>query len=217
MLLEAELEELTGDINKKATGVIIESHRDDKRGIATTMIIKNGTIKLGQYVVSGGAMSSVRIMEDFLGNKIESATFSSPISLTEFDNIPEVGSAFTTYENKKDATLARSAYKNITANKKDIKQENGKFVMPIIIKADTLGSLEAIEFELSKIENDFFVIKILDKGVGSISEGELKTAITTKDTVIIGFNTHADLTATEVARQHNIIIKNFSIIYELTN
>jgi len=105
MLLTAEMEELEGDTNKHATGVIIESHRDAKRGIAATLIIKNGVLSQGQYIVSGNSMAPVRIMEDFAGNKIESATFSSPIALTGFDALPKVGAVFTAYDNKKDACL----------------------------------------------------------------------------------------------------------------
>ncbi len=215
MLLMSEMEELSGDSNKRVVGVIIESHRDDKRGVAATLVIKDGILSKGQYVVSGGSMAPVRIMEDFSGNNIETATFSSPVSLTGFDIIPAVGSVFTAYDNKKDATLARSTYKSIKSMKKDILTEGNKFVMPIILKADTTGSLEAIENELKKLNSDLVELRILEQGIGTISEGDMKIAISKSGTVVLGFNTSVDSTSVEVAHQHGIAVKSFTIIYEL--
>ncbi len=215
MLLLAEMEELTGDASKRATGVVIESHRDTKRGVAATLIIKDGTISAGQYVVSGGALAPVRIMEDFAGNKLDTATFSSPIALTGFDALPEVGANFTVFDSKKDATLARSAYKSTTEKRIDITNKDGKYVAPIILKADTAGSLEAIEQELSKLDSARVEVRILERGIGTVGEGDIKTALATTGAVVLGFNTDIDATATEVARQHGIPIKTFDIIYEL--
>ncbi len=215
MLLTAEMEELKGDTTKRATGVVIESNRDDKRGITATIIIKDGTLNQGDYVVSGAGMTPVRLMEDFMGNKIESATFSSPVALTGFDALPSVGAVFTTYENKKNATLARSAYKSLETTKQDKLTYGDKFVMPLILKADTAGSLEAIMHELTKLESDLVTIRVLEKGIGTIGEADIKLAIAKKDSVVIGFNTTADSTATEAARQHGVTIKSFKIIYEL--
>jgi len=215
MLLTAEMEELTADASKRATGVVIESHRDAQRGIAATLVIKNGVLSAGQYVVSGGAMAPVRIMEDFVGNKIESATFSSPIALTGFDALPKVGAIFTAYDSKKDATLARSTYKDLANTKREILTDGDKFVMPLILKADTAGSLEAIEHELKKIESDLVSIRILEEGIGTVSEGDMKVALSKSGSVVLGFNTNIDATSTEVARQHGITTKSFTIIYEL--
>ncbi|MCD5384681.1 MAG: translation initiation factor IF-2 [Candidatus Pacebacteria bacterium] len=215
MLLIAEIEELTGDSTKRASGVVVESNRDTKRGITATLIIKNGVISTGQFVVIGASMAPVRIMEDFNGNKIDSATFSSPISLVGFDNLPPVGANFTVFDNKKDATLARSSYKASANIKPDTLSDNGKFVVPIILKADTLGSLEAIEHELSNLESDLVSIRILDKGIGTIGESDIKIAISKADSIVLAFNTKVDATSTEVARQYGIVIKSFDIIYEL--
>ncbi len=216
MLLLSEMEELTGDNSKRATGVIIESHRDNKRGIAATLIIKDGVLSQGQYIVSGGSMTPVRIMEDFTGKKIETATFSSPIGLTGFDILPEVGAVFTAYDNKKDATLARSTYKSLTSTAKESLEDCDRFVMPIILKADTTGSLEALGQELTKLNSDLITVRTLESGIGAIGESDIKAAIAKTDSVVLGFNTSADAMATEVARQHGIIIKTFTIIYELT-
>ncbi len=215
MLLIAEMEELTADSSKRATGVVIESHRDNKRGIAATLIIKNGTLKSGQQVVAGGAIAPVRILESFSGKTITEATFSSPVSLVGFDELPEVGAAFTAYDNKKDATLTRSTYKAISDNRPDTIVDGDKFVMPLILKADTCGSLEAIECELKKLESDRVSIRVLERGIGTIGEADLKMALSKTGSVVLAFNTKIDATATEVARQHGILVKDFNIIYEL--
>ncbi len=215
MLLTAEIEELTGDTAKRATGVIIESHRDNKRGIAATLIIKDGTLTSGQYVVSGGSIAPVRIMEDFLGNKINSATFSSPVSLTGFDTLPPVGATFVAYDSKKDAVLTRSTYKTFANIKTETLIDEKKFIMPIVLKADTAGSLEAITHELQKLENDRISIRILEQGIGNVSEGDIKIALSKTGSIVLGFNINIDATSIEVARQHGITIKNFTIIYEL--
>ncbi len=215
MLLITEMEELTGDRGKRATGVVIESHRDAQRGIAATLVIKDGTLSKGQYVVSGAGMTPVRIMEDFAGKTLETATFSSPIGLTGFDVLPSVGANFTVFDNKKDATLARSTYKALASTKKEALKDGDKFVMPIILKADTAGSLEAIEHELQKLESDLVSLRILEQGIGTVSEGDLKIALSKSGSVVLGFNTSVDATSTEVARQHGITVKTFTIIYEL--
>ncbi len=215
MLLLAEMEELKGDVTKRATGVVIESNRSAMRGTAATLIIKDGTLSSGQFVVIGDAMAPVRIMEDFKGERIENATFSSPVSLIGFDNSPEVGTTFTVFDNKKDATLARSAYKTSAGSNMQALNDDGKYIMSIILKADVTGSIEAIEHELKKLESELVAIRILESGIGSVSEGDIKIAIAKPNSVVLGFNSNIDATATEVARQHGVIIKEFNIIYEL--
>ena len=215
MLLLAEMEELTGDASKRASGVVIESNRSAVRGTASTLIIKDGTISSGQFVVIGDAMAPVRIMENFKGEKIDTATFSSPVSLIGFDNSPEVGATFSVFDSKKDATLARSAHKASAGSNMQVLSDDGRYVMPIILKADVAGSIEAIEHELKSLDNDLVAMRILETGIGSVTEGDIKIAISKPGSVVLGFNTNTDATATEVARQHGIIIKEFNIIYEL--
>ena len=109
ILIVAELEALTADAGIPAEGYAIEAHRDPKRGIAATLIITNGTLSLGMAVLAGRALSPVRIMENHAGQKIKSATFSSPVSITGFDELPVAGESFTAYKSKRDAEEARSA------------------------------------------------------------------------------------------------------------
>ncbi len=215
MLLISEMEELKGDTSKRATGVVIESNRSAVRGTAATLIIKDGTLSSGQYVVIGDAMAPVRIMEDFKGHKLESATFSSPVSLIGFDKTPEVGATFTVFDNKKDAILARSAHKTSAGSNTQEIADDGRYIMPVILKADVAGSIEAIEHELKALDNDLVSMRILETGVGSVTEGDIKVAIAKPGAVVLGFNTNIDSTATEVARQHGVVVKQFNIIYEL--
>ncbi|HJL55587.1 MAG TPA: GTP-binding protein, partial [Candidatus Paceibacterota bacterium] len=101
MLLVADLEELSGNSEGQASGIVIESHLDQKKGISTTLIIKDGILKIGSFIVAGDALSPVRIMEDFHGEQIKEAVFSSPVKVVGFSKIPVVGSSFETFKSKK--------------------------------------------------------------------------------------------------------------------
>ena len=112
ILLLAEFQTFTGDPTKLASGFVVESHLDEKRGVSATLIIKDGTISRGQFIVAGTSMTGTRIIEDFAGKSIESATFSSPICITGFSIVPDVGSEFQTFETKKEAEEAVSLAKH---------------------------------------------------------------------------------------------------------
>ncbi|MCA9353149.1 GTP-binding protein, partial [Patescibacteria group bacterium] len=103
LILLADMQEMTGDLNKLATGYVVESHRDPKEGISATLVIKNGALKKGQFVVVEDSITPTRMLRDFSGQNIEDAHFSSPIQLVGFDKMPTVGSRFATFETKKDA------------------------------------------------------------------------------------------------------------------
>jgi translation initiation factor IF-2 len=107
LLLAAELEELTGDATKTAEGIIIESHRDPKKGISATLIIKNGTLKSGTFVIAGRAMAPLRLIQDFKGKQIKEATFSSPVTVVGWNDIPPVGEIFVCIASKKEAENPR--------------------------------------------------------------------------------------------------------------
>jgi translation initiation factor IF-2 len=218
MLLVADLAELTGTLDAPAQGAVIEAHRDTQKGISATLIIKDGTVRNGSYIVAGESVSPVRIMQDFLGKKIEEAHFSSPIRIVGFDSVPVAGDHFRTYENKKEAEEAALAYR---VQAKEVKREvpleevGDTLVIPVILRADVAGSLEAIEHEIEKIKNDRVTIKIVQKNVGNVSEGDIKTALGNEHTLIIAFNVGVDSPATELAMRSNITIHSFDIIYKL--
>ncbi len=218
ILLTADLAELKGDRAKTATGYIIESSMDPKRGNSATLIIKDGTIETGMFVVAGETMSSTRIMEDYAGKMVKSASFSSPLRIVGFDKLPKAGDPFVVYEKKKDAEVcARDLC--LAMDKKDntfVVLENSK-VIPLVIKAETIGIVEAIEKEIKKIEAEGAQFKVLSVGTGPISEGDIKLAGSDNESLVLGFDVKLDPQARDLADQANVRVMTFDIIYKLTD
>lgn len=227
ILLTAELEELKGDTNKPATGLVIESNLDEKRGLSATLIIKDGTLKKGMFVVIDDSLATTRIFEDFKGGVLEEATFSSPIKITGFNSstkafgmvkAPQVGETFYSFDTKKEAEKFIEENKNNKPKSSAEKQDEDKgFFIPVIIKTDVVGTSEAIAEEVNKIATDVARFKIVRIGVGDISESDLTFAQADKNVLIIGFNVKVERTALEANEQIGATIKTFSIIYELTD
>lgn len=219
VLLVAELQEYTGNADAPAEGFVIEAHRDQKRGIAATLIIRNGTLEKGMAVQAGCAVAPVRLMEDHTGKSLKKASFSTPVQLVGFDELPDVGLSFHSFENKRDAEAARQ--KEVAARKKNVSeavQSGERFLMPIIVRADTSGSLEAILHETAKLGDEHAGIRIVHTGIGTLSENDIKSAIASPERLssVIGFNVGVDALARERARQNGITIETFDIIYKLT-
>lgn len=218
ILLVSDMQEFTGDRSSLATGVVIEANREPKRGISATLIIKNGTIKSGMFVACGTAIVTTRIMENFLGKPIKEATFSSPISLSGFESMPVVGNIFKTFATKKEAEAYVDKIKEEELNLKSKKEEDlditGK-IIPLIIKTDVMGTIEAIEKEISKLNNSEIYFKIIKSGVGAINESDLKTANIDKETIIIGFDVKLDNSAHDLNESIKVNIQTFNIIYKL--
>lgn len=226
ILLTAELESLTGNPTKNATGYVIESNLDEKRGISSTLVIKDGTLKKGMHIVVDDTMASTKIFEDFQGNKLESATFSSPISITGFNStirlfglvkVPKAGETFYSFDTKREAEDFLSELKSL--KEKDTSRpesDNRAYNIPIIIKTDVGGTSEVVESEVVKLVSEGAGFKIIRSGVGDISESDLNFAQADKNVVIIGFNVKVERTALEANDQIGATIKTFNIIYELT-
>jgi translation initiation factor IF-2 len=221
MLLVSDMAELTGDENKSAEGVVIESHRDTKKGISATLLIKDGSIKKGDFVRAGESVSPVRIMEDFSGKNIQSAQFSSPINIIGFNTVPQAGDSFEIYNSKKEAESAALEYASLNKDKPEQKEkvirnsENEITTVPIALRADVMGSIEAIEHEIDKISHERIEIKIVQKNVGNVSEGDIKLALGSPSMLIIGFNVGIDNAAKDLATRNDIEIHTFDIIYKL--
>ncbi len=215
VLLVAELQEFKADESMTAEGFVIEAHRDQKRGVAATLIITNGTLEGGMAIVAGHSVAPVRIMEDHLGKTLKKASFSTPVTLIGFDELPEAGAAFSAYKNKKEAEAARQALPPIAAH---AAYSDERFCMPIIVKADAAGSLEAIAHEVARIGNEHAMARIVHSGIGTVSEVDVKTAIASGKTAatIIAFNVGIDSAAREHARQFTVPIEQFDIIYKMT-
>ncbi len=224
ILLVAEMGELKARTDMPAKGVVIESLLDTKRGISGTLLIKDGVLKKGMVVVSDSATVGTRIMEDFLGKSVSEAVPSSAVRLIGFDKLPTVGKEFTAFENKKDAEKAVIDWQN-NAGKKSIsenilgsKNVTGETkIVPIIIKTDVAGTIEAIEKEITKICTDQITCKIISKGVGAISEGDVKLASSDREAMIIGFNVKTDKNAKDLNENTGVPIHTFDVIYKITD
>lgn len=225
ILLQAELEDLKADPNQNASGIVIESNLDTKRGVSSTLIIKNGAMTRGKYVVSGEAIAPIRIFEDFRGKMAESATFSSPVRITGFNSLPEVGSAFTIFDTKKEAEQAAEKYRQekISARKTPAektlptRKEEKSILIPLVIKTDVAGSLDALEKELMKLQDEETEIAIIKKGVGNIGEEDAKFASTAENAIVFGFNSSMDSSAKEIIERNKIRFFSSDIIYKISD
>ncbi len=219
ILLLAEFQEFKGTPDNLASGFVVEANMDQKRGISATLIIKNGTLAKGQFIVVDDTYTTTRIIESFTGDTIESATFSTPIRITGFTNLPRIGSAFTTVLTKKAAeeqTLeAKDILKELDA-KQILNINEGTKIIPIIIKSDVFGSAEAIDGEIEKLSTDEVYFKVIKKGVGSINESDVQLALSDKNTIIIGFNVDIEKSVPDMNDVEQITIKTFDIIYKMT-
>ena len=214
VILAADLSELQGDENAPASGKIIEARLDQKRGNTATLIIKNGSLKSGDFVVSGESYSPVRIMEDFTGKPIKEAGLSAPVGIVGFSTIPTIGAEFTTVSSKKEAEtiIAEGAATESAVTFKD----KGLPVVPILIKADVGGSIDAILHELEKFESDRIAVRVIDTGVGAVSVADVQNVSATKDAIIVGFSVKVERPAADLAERLGVEIDSFDIIYELS-
>jgi translation initiation factor IF-2 len=220
ILLLAELEDFKGNPDIPAEGFVVEANMDEKRGISATMIIKNGTLKQGNFVVVDDAWTTTRLIEDFLGKQLEEVSFSTPIRLTGFSKLPNIGSHFTTAENKKEAEERalqnKSEMHEVSYAREIPENQTGIAIIPIIIKSDVYGSAEAIEAEIMKIEIPDVYFKVIKKGVGAISESDIQLAIADKKTIVLGFHVDMDARARDLNETEKITVETFTIIYKLT-
>jgi translation initiation factor IF-2 len=216
LLLSADLLELTADSETSATGFVLESTQDPKRGASATLIVKDGTIALGSFVVADDAYAPIRFIEDFRGARVESAGPSAPVRISGFSKLPAAGSLFSIAKNKKEAeALALTHAKQHAAAPVQEAHAEGVAELPLIIKADVAGSVDAIIHELKKVSNERAVVRIVSSGVGSVSETDVKTAHAGGAT-IIAFNVSTDAIASELALRDNLPVFSYSIIYELS-
>jgi len=220
LLLIAEMEEMTGDMEKLATGFVVESHRDPKEGVSATLVIKDGAITKGQFVVVEDSITPTRMLRNFAGQSIDEAHFSSPIQLVGFDKLPAVGSRFATFETKKDAEQAMAEFKEIAEEIKEsvdiLRVAEGVALIPIILKTDVAGSAEAMAEEIEKRSDEEVIFKIIKAKTGSINESDVKLALSDPNTVMIGFHVDQDPNIKNLNEYDALHIKTFDIIYKLT-
>lgn len=222
ILLVADLQQLTADAAGEVEGYVIEANHDSRRGASATLVIKNGTLRRGEFLIIEGAVTPIRILEDVLGKPLKEATFSTPVRVAGLSELPTAGALFTTRENKKEAeVLGEEQRENITAAAKireRVAADDPRPVVPLLLKADTLGTLEALEGgvrELAEKHKAVLNVQIIHSGVGTISESDIKALAGTERALVVGFNVKIDRPAVEIAERSKIEPKTFSIIYEI--
>lgn len=214
IILVAGLADLKADVNAPASGKVIEGKMDPKRGNTATLIVTEGTLKKGSFVVSGSCFAPVRIMENHLGKAINEAVPATPVGIVGFGDIPAIGADFYTVDSKKEAEAA--CRENQPKKAETTRSNAGLPVIPILIKADVLGTIEAIEHELSKFSSERIAVKVIGTGVGSISSNDVQNVSATKDSIIVGFNVKVERQAADLAERLGVEIDTFDVIYELS-
>lgn len=228
VLLVAELASLKADPSLPASGVVVESSLDTRKGVSATLLVKNGTLSVGDFVVAESSLTPIRYIESFNGLKIDSAGPSRAVRVIGWSEIPASGSLFTTTKTKKEAEKLAEQFRaeNKKRNTEYVERSKEKeaggtsaeaIILPILIKADVIGSLEGVKYELSKISNDKVKIKIAAEGIGDINEKDVKVAQGDPSVHIIGFNVEADKKAAPMIERSPVPLKvvTFKIIYEL--
>ena len=223
--LVAEILELKADSNQDASGTIIESKVDKGRGIVATILIKNGTLHVGDFIVSGIASGRVRAMMDYKGNSVKTAGPSDPVSVLGFDVCPEAGDMAYVVDEKMARNIVAERTSKLQIEK--IEQNNGITledflqqsadheikVLKIIIKADVKGSCEALKSTLEKIHNDEAKVQVIHSAVGGINESDVILANASK-AIIIGFDVKPEAKARQLAEKNKVEIMLTKIIYE---
>lgn len=217
ILLSAELEGLKASQNKKAKGVIIESHLDPKRGFVATLIIQDGTLKLNDYVVSGSTWAKIKLMENFLGENVIKALPSSPVLTLGWTESPEIGEKFQAVDSKEEAEkIAKETLKikkPLFLKEFGAEKENKK-LLDIVFKADTFSSLEAIDEAIKNIKSEEVGYNVIGYGIGNINENDLKMIIPTNG-IVYGFYVGLEDLAKRLAEKEKVRAKTFKVIYEL--
>ncbi len=226
ILFLAEYYEFKANPERNALGIILESHKDARKGSVATVLIKTGTLKIGQTVIIGDFISKIKKMENFAGKNIKEATPSMPVTIIGLSKTPH----------SKDLLQVESDPKKIKKFAKEISQSKGKLggkigsfgskelimtinearknCLSIIIKTDVQGTLEAIKQIIDSIDSQEVNIDFVSEGVGAITETDVKMAQTTQ-AIIYGFNTEPTVTASQNLSESKVKVRTFKIIYEL--
>jgi translation initiation factor IF-2 len=225
ILLETDILELKANPNREANGTVIEATLDKGRGYVATILVQNGTLSVGDMIVSGQYFGKVKAMYNERNQREEKAPPSTPVLILGLNGAPQAGETFKVYENESDARAnaykrgqilreqGMRARKHITLDEIGRRLALGSFKeLNVIIKGDVDGSVEALSDSLQKLSTDEIVIKVIHKAVGAITESDV-TLANASDAIIIGFNVRPSMQAAKLAEQEAIQIKLYSIIY----
>ena len=229
ILLEAELLDLKANPDREARGVVIESELDRGRGITATILVQKGTLKVGESFIAGIYHGKVRAMFDERGNKVNEAPPSTPVLVVGFEGAPQAGDIFVVLESDRVA-------REIAVKRQQLKREQdqkqvhhitldeiakqisvgGIKELPLIVKGDVDGSVEALADSLMKLSNEEVKIRVIHRGVGGISESDVLLAAAS-EAIIIGFHVRPNLNARKLAETQNVDIRLYSVIYNAIN
>ena len=226
ILLTAEVKELKANPNRNARGLVIEAELDKGKGPVATVLVQKGTLHVGDPIAAGACYGRVRAMMDDKGRRVKEAGPSTPVEILGLNDVPNAGEVFVQPENEKEARSFAETFISESKNKliedtkmklslddlfSQIKAGNVK-ELPLIVKADVQGSVEAVKQSLMKLSNEEVVVKVIHGGVGAINESDVSLA-SASNAIIIGFNVRPDPTAKLTADKENVDIRLYKVIY----
>ncbi|MGB0293347.1 MAG: translation initiation factor IF-2 [Flavobacteriaceae bacterium] len=225
VLLESELLELKANYERDAVGSVVEAFLDKGRGYVSTVLVQNGNLKIGDYVLAGTCSGKVRAMQDERGKQIKEAGPATPISILGLDGAPQAGDKFNVIRDEREAKQIASKRaqlqreQNVRTQRHITLDEIGRRIalgdfqeLNIILKGDVDGSVEALTDSFQKLSTEEIQVNIIHKGVGAITESDVLLA-TASDAIIIGFNVRPMSNARALAEKEEIDIRTYSIIY----
>lgn len=225
ILLVAEMQEYKANPSRYATGVVVESKKNSKVGSVATLLIQNGTLRLGDPIVVGTIYGKVRTLKNDLGQNIVEAAPSTPVEVTGLSDVPNAGDKFMAFESEKQAKHIADE-RSLRAREKDTnfsgmsledlfgRIQEGVKEINVVLKADVNGSLEAVRGALEKIDVEGVKINIIRGAVGGITESDIVLA-RASDAIIIGFNVRANAQAQDDAKEYGVEIRTYDIIYKV--
>lgn len=226
VLLVADVEDLRADSEGPATGLIIEAHMEQGRGPVAVALIEEGTLKAGDFLVTGSTYAKIRNLETTAGKPVKQAGPSTPALVTGFKSLPEFGDSFDVARNEKEAraqAAQNAAGKDGDGSSKDmsggeliriINRKNQMNELNIIVKADAQGSLTSVIDSLKALDTDEVIVRVVGSGIGNITEKDAHLAATS-GAIIYGFHVEASTSIKRLANRDNISIRLFNVIYEL--
>ncbi|WP_226702051.1 translation initiation factor IF-2 [Microbulbifer elongatus] len=225
--LQSEMLELKAKVSVPASGVVIESRLEKGRGVVATLLVQNGELKRGDIVLAGQSYGRVRAMTNELGKSVKEAGPSTPVELLGLDTTPNAGDEFLVVADERKAREVAEQRADKERRERMQRQQAAKLenmfadmeagerkVLPVVIKADVRGSLEAILAALAEIGNEEVSVNVVSSGVGGIAENDINLALTS-GAIVIGFNTRADVAARKLAETESVEIRYYSVIYNL--
>ncbi len=226
ILLVAELNDYRANPGRMARGTVVEAKLDRGRGPVATIIVQDGTARVGDYFITGQTYGKIRAMYDDLGQRVEEAPPSTPVEILGINEVPDAGDSFqliaddatarkiSTFRKQKAREDLLRRQKHASLDQLFSNQQGDIKELLIIIKADVQGSVEGLAFALNKIESEKVSLRIVLQGVGNITENDVLLA-TAADAIIIGFNVKAEPKAQELADQEGIDLRTYDVIYEV--